>query len=316
MAQKSSKQMAEEAVLDLKGKLRQLNKTLAGKGATITDDAPLVATIKAVEGMKAVGEEVVLTLYKTDQFYQSPDEKLPSLKIKEGENLSLRYTFANMNALKKFPDIAGIERATDMYKFCEGCSSIPSASLGDMPLVSNMSCAFRYCSSIEQITLGSIGGDADFEDFARWCGKLKTLTIGYVPNATVINSIVDQCTLLEEFTASFGDKLNNIRFAFQGCKSLRRINGELNFGGTTDYTRVFNGCTSLEEVRIKGLKSGLDLSACVNLSMDSVRYLIEHVQAVSGKRIDLSRALLDAHEEELGDLGDTASDKGWTLNYK
>ena len=316
MAQKSSKQMAEEAVLDLKGKLRQLNKTLAGKGATITDDAPLVATIKAVAIMKEVKEEVPMTLFKKEQFYEWKEEELPPLKLKDGDNLSLRYTFANMDALKKFPDIAGIERATDMYKFCEGCSSIPSASLGDMPLVSNVSCAFRSCSSIEQITLGNIGGDADFEDFARWCGKLKTLTIGYVPNATVINSIVDQCPLLEEFTASFGDKLNNIRYAFQGCKSLRRINGVLDFGGTTDYRGVFGGCTSLEEVRIKGLKAGLDLSACTNLSMESIRYLVDNAQNVTGARIDLSRALLDAHEEELGDLGDTASDKGWTLNYK
>ena len=72
----------------------------------------------------------------------------------------------------------------------------------------------------------------------------------------------------------------------------------------------------LEEVRIKGLKTDLDLSPCAKLSVESVRYLVENAQAVSGKRIDLSRALLDAHEEELGDLGDTASDKGWTINYK
>ena len=53
MAQKSSKQRAEEAVLDLNSKLRQLNKALATKGAVVTENAPLVATIKAVEGMKA-----------------------------------------------------------------------------------------------------------------------------------------------------------------------------------------------------------------------------------------------------------------------
>lgn len=316
MAQQSSKQRAEEAVLDLKGKLRQLNKVVAGKGATIAENDPLVATIKAVEGLKVGGEQLVLTLHKAEQFYQSPDEELPSLKLKEGTNVSLRYTFAGAKALKKFPDIAGIERATDISYICEGCSSIPSASLGNMPLVSNASYAFRSCSSIERITLGDIGGSANFEDFARYCGKLKTLTIGYVPNATSINSIVDQCHLLEEFTASFGDKLNNIRYAFQGCKSLRRINGILYFGGTGDYLNVFNRCTSLEEVRIKGLKADLDLSACANLSMESIRYLVENAQTVTGKRIDLSRKLLEAHEEELGDLGDTSSDKGWAFNYR
>lgn len=316
MAHRNSKQRAEAEVLDLKGKLRQLNNALAGKGATIAENAPLVDTIKAVEGLKLGGEEVVLTLHKAEQFYQSPDEKLPSLKLKEGTNVSLRYTFAGAKALKKFPDIAGIERATDISYICEGCSSIPSASLGNMPLVSNASYAFRSCSSIERITLGDIGGSANFEDFARWCGKLKTLTIGNTPNATSINSIVDQCPLLEEFTASFGDKLNNIRYAFQGCKSLRRINGELNFGGTTDYTSVFKGCTTLEEVRIKGLKAYLDLSFCANLSMESIRYLVENAQTVKNQSIALSRKLLEAHEEELSELGDTASDKGFTFNYR
>ena len=316
MAQKSSKQRAEEAVLDLKGKLRQLNNALAGKGATIAENAPLVATIKAVEGMKLVGEELVMTLYKPEQFYQSPDEKLPPLKVKEGANVSLRYTFAGAKALKNLPDIAGIERATDIYRLCDGCSSILSVSLGNMPLVSEAREAFRSCSSIERITLGDIGGSANFEDFARWCGKLKTLTIGYVPNATVINSIVDQCPLLEEFTASFGDKLNNIRYAFQGCRSLRHINGTLDFGSTDDYRSVFDGCTSLEEVRIKGLKASIDLSACINLSLESVRYFVENAQTVTSQSIYLSRKLIETHEEELGDLGDTASDKGWTFNYR
>lgn len=311
-----SKQRAEEAVLDLKGKLRQLNKVVAGKGATIAENAPLVATIKAVEGLKVGGEELVMTLYKPEQFYQSPDEKLPPLKVKEGANVSLRYTFAGMKALKKLPDIAGIERATDIYRFCDGCSSITSATLGNMPLVSEAREAFRSCSSIERITLGDIGGSANFEDFARWCVKLKTLTIGRVPNATNINSIVDACPLLEEFTASFGDKLNNIRYAFQGCRSLRHINGTLDFGSTDDYRGVFAGCTSLEEVRIKGLKASIDLSACVNLSLESVRYLVENAQTVTSQSIDLSRKLLETHEEELGELGDTASDKGFTFNYR
>lgn len=315
MAQ-SSKQRAEAEILDLKSKLRQLNNALAGKGATIAENAPLVATIKAVEGLKVGGDELVLTLHKAEQFYKNPDEKLPSLKLKEGTNVSLRYTFAGAKALKKFPDIAGIERATDISYICEGCSYIPSASLGNMPLVSNVSYAFRSCSSIERITLGDIGGDANFEDFARYCVKLRTLTIGNAPKATSINSIVDQCPLLEEFTASFGDKLNNVRYAFQGCKSLRRINGVLDFGGTGDYLNVFNGCTSLEEVRIKGLKASLDLSYCANLSMESVRYLLENVQEVRSQRIDLNRALLAANEETLGDLGDTASGKGWTIGYK
>ena len=50
--------------------------------------------------------------------------------------------------------------------------------------------------------------------------------------------------------------------------------------------------------------------------MESVRYLVENAQTVTGQSIELSRKLLEAHEEELGELGDTASDKGFTFNYR
>ena len=316
MAQ-SSKQRAEAEVLDLKSKLRQLNKAVAGKGATIEENAPLVATIKAVEGLKVGGDELVLTLHKAEQFRGYPDDKLPPMKVSESTaKTSIRYAFAQAKSLKELPNISGSERISDISYICHEDASITSATLGNMPLVSNASYAFRSCSSIERITLGDIGGSAKFEDLARWCGKLKTLTIGNAPNTTSINSIVDGCPLLEEFTASFGDKLNNIRYAFQGCRSLRHINGVLDFGGTADYTNVFNGCTSLEEVRIKGLKASLDLSACQRLSMESVRYLVDNAQTVTGQSIYLSRKLLEAHEEELSELGDTASDKGFTFNYR
>ena len=50
--------------------------------------------------------------------------------------------------------------------------------------------------------------------------------------------------------------------------------------------------------------------------MESVRYLVDNAQRVTGQSIALSRKLLETHEEELGELGDTASDKGFTFNYR
>lgn len=317
MAQKSSKQRAEEAVLDLKGKLRQLNNALAGKGAVVEENAPLVATIKAVEAMKAGGEEIVLTLYKVNQFEYCPDEILPSLKISDKyPSVSLRYSFGSMSNLREFPEITGLERANNIQGMCNGCTSMSSATIGNMPLVSDSSQAFRGCTSIELISLGDVVMSTSFYYFAYSCVSLKTLTIGKAPNATNIYCMAEGCTQLEEITASFGDKLSSVGYAFSNCKSLRRINGVLNFSGAGDYRGSFTGCTSLEEVRIKGAKADIDLSSCGSLSVESVRYLINNAQNVTGNRIDLSRALLEAHEEALGDLGDTASDKGWTINYK
>ena len=94
------------------------------------------------------------------------------------------------------------------------------------------------------------------------------------------------------------------------------MTGTLDFSSTTNVQNTFAACSVLKEVRIKGLKVSIDLTACHNLSMDSVRYLVENAQTVTGQRIELSRTLMSEYEEEMGNLGDTASDKGWTLNYR
>lgn len=315
MAQ-SSKQRAEEAVLDLKSKLRQLNNELTSKGVAVAKDAPLVDTIKVVAGMKEVKPEVPMILYKDSQLYQWVDETLPPMKLKEGVDVSLRYTFSEMKSLTALPDIAGIERASSIAFMCKSASSLRSATLPDLPKCTDATEAFEYCSAIERISVGNLPTCTSFYCFALSEKKVRSITIGDAPLAANVNSVAYDCPILEEFTANFGDKISNARYMFYNCTKLRHINGVLDFSSITDLTGTFAVCASLEEVRIKGLKSDLDLSVCVNLSIDSVRYLLEHVQEVSSQRIDLSRKLLEANEEALGDLGDTASDKGWTLNYK
>ena len=319
MAQKSSKQRAEEAVLDLKGKLRQLNKALAGKGVTIAENAPLIATIKAVEGMTAGGGgsvETPITLFKESQFYQWVDETLPPTKLKEGVAVSLKYTFSEMKSLTALPEIAGIERASNISYMCKSSSALRSVSLPDLPKCTDATEAFSTCTSIDTIVVGNMPTCTSFYCFALSSKGVKRINIGDAPMATNVNSVAYDCPALEEFTANFGDKINNARYMFYNCVKLRRINGVLDITSSIDLSNAFSFCSLLEEVRIKGLKTDIDLSFCVKLSLESVRYLLENVQEVRSQRIDLSRALLEAHEEALGDLGDTASNKGWTINYK
>lgn len=291
MAQ-SSKKQAEEAVLDLKGKLRQLNKTLATKGATIAENAPLVATIKAVEGMKE--QAVTMSIFRRQQFFGYVDESLPPMRILGGYKPALiDYCFANNRALKSLPNVENLDVAVNMSSYAVGCSSIIDVSLGALTNATEMTGAFSGCTS------------------------LASVTIGAAPNMTNVSNIFFGCNSLKDVSIDLsGGQLTNFSLAFFGCSSLRRVTGTIDLSNADKSTNSFQGCSSLEEVRIKGLKIDLDLSYCVNLSVESVKYLVENAQAVSGKRIDLSRALLDANEEALGDIGDTASDKGWTLNYK
>ena len=291
MAQ-SSKQQAEEAVLDLNVKLRQLNNALAGKGATIEENAPLVAAIKAVEGMKE--QAVTMSIFRRQQFLGYVDESLPPMRISDGYKPALiDYCFAQNRALKSIPSIENVGVAVNLSSFASSCGSLIEASLGALANATDISSAFSYCSS------------------------LTSASIGAAPKVTNASYLFYGCSNLKDVSIDLsGGLLTNFTYAFNSCSSLRRVTGTIDLSNANSAAAPFQGCSSLEEVRIRGLKVDLDLSACGNLSLESVRYLINNAQSVTGNRIDLSRALLDANEEALGDLGDTASDKGWTINYK
>ena len=292
MAHHSSKQRAEEAVLDLNSKLRQLNKTLATKGVTIEENAPLVATIKAVEAMKA--QAVTMTIFRRQQFFNYVDAELPPMRISEGYKPALiDYCFSNNRALKSIPSIENLDLAINLSSFASSCGALIEVSLGALTNATDISSAFSNCPS------------------------LTSATFGAAPKVTNASYLFSGCSSLKDVSIDLsGGLITNFTYAFNNCSSLRRVTGIIDLSNTNSATAPFYGCSLLEEVRIKGLKIDLDLSSCGNLSVESVKYLVENAQSVSGKRIDLSRALLDAHEEELGDLGDTASDKGWTINYK
>lgn len=293
MAQQSSKQRAEEAVLDLNSKLRQLNKALAGKGAVVAENAPLVATIKAVEAMKAQAS-VVITIFKAQQFFGYVDAELPPMRIAEVyKQANLSYCFANNNALKSLPNVENLDVAVNMASYATGCNSLIDVSLGALTNATDISRAFLNCYSLTSATIVAAPKVNNASFLFQGCGNLIDVSIDLS-----------------------GGLLTNFSYAFLSCANLQRVTGVINLSSATSVAGAFNGCSSLEEVRIKGLKVDLDLSSCANLSVESVKYLVGNAQTVSGKRIDLSRALLDAHEEELGDLGDTASDKGWAINYK
>ena len=66
--------------------------------------------------------------------------------------------------------------------------------------------------------------------------------------------------------------------AFYGCTSLRVIDMVLNCNSITTQTNfsssVFGRCAALEEVRLRNVRVNVDLSACPNISLDSLEYLV------------------------------------------
>lgn len=288
----SSKQRAEAEVLDLKGKLRQLNKVLATKGAVVEENAPLVATIKAVEGMRA--QAVTMSIFKVQQFLGFVDEVLPPMRIAEGyKSASLSYCFAQSRNLKSLPTIEGIDMAVNASNLASSCGSLIDVSLGALTNATDISSAFSGCTG------------------------LTSAAIGAAPKVTNASNLFFSCRSLKDVSIDLsGGLLTNFNYAFFQCSSLLRVTGIVDLSNANSANSTFQECSLLEEVRIKGLKVDLDLSACANLSTESVKYLVDNLQNVTGKSITLASAWQTAHPTEARAYAQKATAKGFALTFR
>ena len=305
--------MTADQVYELDRQRREIISAIRSKGVPARDTDGIGELARLINEIHAP----VIDIFKEQQLLDWVSDEFPALRVYRGyAPASLRYMLGRCTRLKRLPELIEVDEVVDISYMCFSCTSMTSAQLPIMAKVTTAGSAFNGCVLLESLEIGGLPSCKQMNSLVSGCKALKSLSLGDCSNVESIEHMVVGCVNLTDVTAVFGGSLKSINMAFYGCSSLRKIDAIIDLSECRDAVNAFNGCTSLEEVRLKGLKVSIDLSACVNLSMDSVRYLLENVQEVISQRIDLSRALLDAHEEELGDLGDTASGKGWTIGYK
>ena len=305
--------MTADQVYELDRQRREIIEALRHRGVDINEGDGL----SAVATKLAEIHSPVIDIFKGQQLLDWPVDELPTLRVyRDYAPASLIYLLGRCTRLKRLPELIEVDEVVDISYMCFSCTSMTSAQLPIMAKVTTAASAFNGCVSLESLEIGGFPSCKQMASLVSGCKSLRSLTLGDCSNVEDIGQMAVRCVNLTDVTAVFGGSLKSINMAFYGCSSLRKIDAIIDLSECGDAVNAFTGCSSLEEVRLKGLKVSIDLSACTKLSIDSARYLLENVQTVSGQRIDLSRKLLEANEEALGDLGDTASDKGWTINYK
>lgn len=307
--------LSADQLMELDSHRRALIEALKvkGVGALETDGLETLAIkVRELEGYTP------LIVFKAQQFLDWMDEILPDLRLRETYRpADLNHLVARNPHLKKLPTVQGIENATILSNYATQCTALTEATFPDLPKVTSFNSMFKGCSFLERATIGAMPKATDLSFMLGECSSLLTATLGSAPSATTVQATFHYCSALKSVTLDFsGGEITDASYLFNQCGNLRTVTGVLDFTRTTNVGSAFNNCTSLEDVRIKGLKASLDLSACQRLSMESVRYLVENAQTVKSGTINLSRNLLEAHEEGLSELGDAASDKGWTINYR
>lgn len=300
-------------LLEADGHRRDIITAMRAKGVSVAYTDGLTDLAGKIQEIKVY----VLPVYASRQFGQFKGAYLPTLEVYQEFNpADFTNMFSNSTALKALPEIRNAGQISNINQMCSGCASMATATLPDLPAVTIASSSFYGCPALETLVIGAILRCSTLASLATSCSSLKTIKIGDTPNVTDISGLANQCPLLTEVTIGTGDALTKVDNAFNGCSRLRRINGTLDFTKLAATVNIFYLCEALEEVRIKGLKADLSLQHSTNISTESVKYLVDNLQQVTGKSITLPRAWQQAHTAEAREYSQKAAAKGFTLNFR
>lgn len=306
--------LSADQLMELDSHRRNIINALRAKGAQVSDD----------DGLGTLEEKIAalsyskITIIKERQFSGWADEFYPTMTVSETfRPVSLRNMFDQNPRLSQLPVVEGVEKALYIDSYAQRCPSLRSVELPDLPEVRTATSAFDSCTSISKATIGALPALTNATWLFSNCQSLTSSTVGSAPKLETAQGLFNSCPTLQSVTLDLsGGLIINAAYLFNGCEKLRSVNGVIDLSKATNIASSFSGCSSLEEVRIKGVKVAIDLSACANLSLESVKYLVENAQSATNKTITLHSSLVDKYDDELVTLGETATSKGWTINYR
>lgn len=306
--------LSADQLMELDSHRRKIINALRAKGAQASDD----------DGLEALAEKIgalsiyVPIIFRAQQFIDWKETSFPTMQLSESYRpADLSYCFARNPYLTKLPKVMGIENASNISSLAGGCSALTTVSLPDLPTLQNADSAFSGCSSLEAATIGNLPKVTSLKGLFGSCQALETATIGSMPKADNVSQMFYNSYALKSVSLDLsGGEITTAEYLFSGCSKLTAVTGVIDLTKSIKTGSMFIWCSLLEEVRIKGLKVNLDLSACANLSTESVKYLVDNLQQVTGKSITLASAWQTAHKDEAREYAQKATAKGFALTFR
>jgi hypothetical protein len=179
-----------------------------------------------------------------------------------------------------------------------------------------MESAFEYCHRIESINIDGADACISASNFANGCSSATFIKVGDLPNIVNLNQAFVGCSSATRIEITTGASLIHVGNMFAGCRKMREVVGTLDFSSVPGAGGAFDSCQSLEEVRVKGVKDDVTFQWSPSLSLESVKYLVDNLQQVTGKIIVLSMVWQQAHQAEAREYAKIAAAKGFSLSFR
>lgn len=306
--------LSADQLMELDRHRRSMIKALRDKGVQVSDAIGLDAMPEKIGKVKSY----VLTVHRSQQFLDWKDVSFPPLKLSDDYRpADISWCFARNRSLTELPDFAKLGEASIMSSFARECSALTTVTLPDIPKVTAIDSAFSSCSALTTATLGDMPNVSNASWLFSGCSALTTATLGAIPKTVSSQGMFHECRALGSVTLdSTGGEITDISYLFNQCTRLEIVTGVIDLSRVTNTGNAFSGCGILREVRLKGLKVDLVLFDCVNLSVESVKYLVDNLQQSTGKSITLPRAWQQAHEAEAKSYAQIAATKGFALTFR
>ena len=305
--------MTADQVYELDRQRREIIEALRHHGVDINEGDGLSSVATKLEELHAP----VIDIFKEQQLLDWVSDESPTLRVYRGyAPASLRYMLGRCSRLKRMPTLIDVDDVVDISYMCFSCTSMTSAQLPIMAKVTTAASAFNGCVSLESLEIGGLPLCKQMGSFISGCKALKSLSLGDCSKVENIDQMAVGCITLTDVTAVFGGSLKSMNMSFYGCSSLRKVDAIMDLSECGDVGNAFTNCPSLEELRLKGLKVDLVLFDSVNLSVESVKYLVDNLQQATGKSIALSRAWQQAHTAESREYAKIAAQKGFSLSFR
>ena len=306
--------LSADQLMELDRHRRNIIRALRGKGVNISDDDGLETLSEKIGKIKSY----ILSVHRSQQFLDWKEPSFPPIKLSDDYRpADISWCFARNRFLTELPDFANLGEASIMSSFARECTALATVTLPDLSKATAIDNAFNSCSALTTATLGSMANVSNASWLFGSCSALTTATLGAMAKTVSAQGVFHDCRALGSVTLDFtGGEMTNISYLFNQCNRLEIVTGVIDLSRVTDTGSAFAGCVSLREVRLKGLKVDLNITDCANLSTESVKYLVDNLQQVTGKSITLPRSWQQAHATEAREYSQKASAKGFTLNFR
>ena len=301
-------------LLELHTTIDRLASALQEKDIDVREQSGLASFITKIKAY----EPMHIVLFKQTQLYAWEQKSLGKfVEISPAwSSPELSHMFAANKVLERLPEIRGIDRVVSIASMAKDAGVQGEVRIPNLPMVTSSNQSFASCKSIERILVGDMPMCKNISQMGYNCPKLRYAEIGSTPLAEDASHIFAACPSLVQVIFRGGvAPSSSAASMFEGDVSLRSIDGVIDLSSVKSYQNIVYGCDALESVKIKGLGDSINLSRCAVLSTESIRYIIDNAQTVTGKTIYLPRTIFEARRDEMETLGRQATSKGFTINY-